>query len=219
MQRSGLHVTMALLAAACLARPLAARAQGGSAPGRLPALGGSAAEGTRGHAGGRTAPLPWVVSSPRRFPGRGRGSGCPAITAGMPCPGPGRSIGLFGFAPFFYPVFLTGEPYAEPAPAVQAPSGSKLIEVAPGAAGEVLEIQRVGAGALRLTRPGGGSAVRSVRLFLGDSARRVITERSLDDPPYSTVLPLSPRTAFVGTLVTYADGTTTSTWLPYQPSR
>lgn len=135
-------------------------------------------------------------------------------TAGMHRHG----IPLLGLAQFLYPVVYADDTEVAPAASAQ-PTGSKVIEVAPGPDGEIVEVQRMGTGSVRLTRPASGSAIAAVRLFLADSLQQVLVQQTLNDPPYSAVLELSPRTAYVGASVTYVSGATSTTVLPYMPSR
>ena len=129
-----------------------------------------------------------------------------------------HGIPLLGIAPFLYPLVYADDTAVAPAASAQS-TGSKVIEVAPGPDGEIVEVQRVGTDSVRLTRPASGSAIVAVRLFLADSLQQVLVQQTLRDPPYSTVLELSHRTSYVGASVTYVSGATSTTVLPYMPSR
>jgi hypothetical protein len=138
--------------------------------------------------------------------------------ASHPAGGHRHGVPLLGLAPFLYPIVYADDTGVAPAASAQ-PTGSKVIEVAPGPDGQIVEVQRIGPASIRLTRPSSGSAVAAVRLFLADSLQHVLAQQTLTEPPYSVVLELSPRTAYVGASVTYVSGATSTTVLPYMPSR
>jgi len=150
--------------------------------------------------------LPRVQSGTRRG----------ATPAQRPRPVHGRTAGVIAIVPEFYPV-VYGEDTTS-APAV-ARAGTKVIEVAPGPDGEIIEVQRLPGDTVRLTRPATGSTIAAVRLFLADSLQHVLAEQTFQDAPYSAVFSVSARTSFVGATVTYTTGATSTTMLPYVPSR
>ncbi|MGH7624037.1 MAG: hypothetical protein ACREOJ_01810 [Gemmatimonadaceae bacterium] len=153
------------------------------------------------------------------------GGGLPRVQSGTrrgvtpaqrPRPVHGRTAGVIAIVPDFYPVIYGEDTTSAPA---AARAGTKVIEVAPGPGGEIMEVQRLPGDTLRLTRPATGSTIATVRLFLADSLQHVLAEQTFQDAPYSAVFPVSPRTAFVGATVTYTSGASSTTLQPYVPTR
>lgn len=107
------------------------------------------------------------------------------------------------------------EPQREPAPAA-----SKLIVVGAGTAGggDALTVETVG-DSVRLSWLGAGRSAREVRLFVSDSAQRQLASRSASpSAPNATfeVATLSAPVAFAGVSVTFTDGVTSTTVVPYR---
>ncbi len=105
----------------------------------------------------------------------------------------------------------------EPEPARAA---SKLIVVGggTGGGGDALTIEAVG-DSVRLNWLGAGRATREVMLFVADSAQRKLATRSASPTaPTATfeVATLSAPVAYAGVTVTFADGVSTTTLVPYQ---
>jgi hypothetical protein len=97
---------------------------------------------------------------------------------------------------------------------------SKLIVVGggTGGGGDALTIEAVG-DSVRLNWLGAGRATREVMLFVADSAQRKLATRSASPTaPAATfeVATLSAPVAYAGVTVTFADGVTTTTLVPYQ---
>ncbi len=181
-----------------------------------------------------------IVSHGSRYPSRpysrwGVGAGCVAT-----CLHTGVRFGKFygsyplgypfGLAvpvPYYYGTTVFAEPVVEqyadiggyapqPEPARAA---SKLIVIGgTGGGGDALTIEAVG-DSVRLNWLGAGRATREVMLFVTDSAQRKLATRSASPAtPTATfeVATLSAPVAYAGVTVTFADGVTTTTLVPYQ---
>jgi hypothetical protein len=164
----------------------------------------------------------------------GVGAGC-----GVAC------IGLGGRSGAFYGSFMIGYPFAvpivvpyfagatyerytetvvdhydsepEPEPARGA---SKLIVIGggTGGGGDALTVETV-ADSVRLSWLGAGRAAREVTLFVADSTQRRLATRSASpSAPSATfeVATLSAPVAYAGVAVTFADGVTSITLVPYR---
>jgi hypothetical protein len=127
------------------------------------------------------------------------------------------------FVPFFYGttveryVETAPEAYYEPEPSRAA---SKLIVIGggTGGGGDALTIETVG-DSVRLQWLGAGRAAREVKLFVADSAQRPLATRSASpSAPTATfeVATLSAPVAYAGVTVTFADGVTSTTLVPYR---
>jgi hypothetical protein len=141
------------------------------------------------------------------------------------------SVGYPLFVPFYLPYFYgystTVERYAEPVvdePYVPAPeperAASKLIVIGGGSGGggDALTVETVG-DTVRLSWLGANRPAREVRLFVADSAQRQLATRSASpSSPTATfeVATLSAPVAFAGVTVTFMDGVTTTTMVPYR---
>ena len=163
--------------------------------------------------------------------GLGCGAGCFRIGIG------GRSSRFFGsFAigyPFVIPIYVpyfyseTVERYAEPAAEAYEPepgrAGAKLIVIGAGSGGggDALTIETV-ADSVRLQWLGAGRPAREVKLFVADSAQRPLATRSASpSSPTATfeVATLSAPVAYAGVTVTFMDGVTSTTLVPYRGNR
>jgi len=100
-----------------------------------------------------------------------------------------------------------------------ARAASKLIVIGgSGGGGDALTIETV-ADSVRLNWLGTGRAAREVTLFVADSTQRKLATRSASPAaPTATfeVATLSAPVAFAGVTVTFADGVSTTTLVPYQ---
>jgi hypothetical protein len=99
-------------------------------------------------------------------------------------------------------------------------SASKLIVIGggTGGGGDALTIETV-ADSVRLSWLGSGRAAREVTLFVADSTQRRLATRSASPAaPTATfeVATLSAPVAFAGVAVTYTDGVTSITLVPYR---
>ena len=105
---------------------------------------------------------------------------------------------------------------AAPSP---GPAASKLIVVGGGTgAGDAVTVETIG-DSVRLSWLAAGRAAREVRLFVADSAKRELAARTASpSAPVATfeVVTLSAPVAFAGVAVTFTDGVTTTTVVPYQ---
>ena len=136
--------------------------------------------------------------------------------------------------PFFVPVVVPyiydgtyvryGDASADayvPEPQPEAARGaSKLIVVGGGSAGggDALTVETVG-DSVRLSWLNAGRAAREVRLFVSDSAKRELAARSASpSSPTATfeIATLSAPVAFAGVSVTFTDGVTSTTMVPYR---
>ena len=147
-----------------------------------------------------------------------------------------RFLGSFGvgyplfvpvYLPYFYGYSTTVEQYVEPVveqPYVPTPEAerpaSKLIVVGggSGSGGDALTVETVG-DTVRLSWLGANRPAREVRLFVADSAQRQLASRSASPTaPTATfeVATLSAPVAFAGVTVTFTDGVTTTTMIPYR---
>jgi hypothetical protein len=141
------------------------------------------------------------------------------------------SVGYPLFVPFYLPYFYgystTVERYVEPVveqPYEPAPeperAASKLIVIGGGSGGggDALTVETVG-DTVRLSWLGANRPAREVRLFVADSAQRQLATRSASpSAPTATfeVATLSSPVAFAGVTVTFMDGVTTTTMVPYR---
>jgi hypothetical protein len=162
--------------------------------------------------------------------GAGCGFGC--IRGGARS---GRFFGSFlmGY-PFAVPYYYGPPVYSEPmvdrygetdvdayAPEAEpAHSASKLIVIGggTGGGGDALTVETI-ADSVRLTWLGAGRAAREVTLFVADSTqRRLATRNASPSAPTATfeVATLSSPVAYAGVSVTFTDGVTTTTLVPYQ---
>lgn len=157
------------------------------------------------------------------------GVGCVRISGGIRA---GRVLGTFMIGyPFYVPIVVpyiydaTYVRYGEPAE-VYAPSApmeqpaSKLIVVGGGTAGggDALTVETLG-DSVQLSWLGAGRAAREVRLFVSDSAQQQLASRRASAAaPTATfeIATLSAPVAFVGVSVTFTDGVTSTTVVPYR---
>ena len=168
----------------------------------------------------------------------GVGAGC-----GYGCYRPGAGIHKGGFYgsfllgyPFAVPLYLphyvvestqvqyeeaTVEAYdARPEPqSYYTRPAAKLIVVGGGTGGgDAVSVETVG-DSVRLRWLGAGRSAREVRLFVADSARRELASRTASpSAPVATfeIVTLSAPVAFTGVSVTFTDGVTMTTVIPYQ---
>ena len=128
------------------------------------------------------------------------------------------------YVPYFYS--STYQTYAEPVVEAYVPepetehAASKLIVIGggTGGGGDALTIETVG-DSVRLSWLGANRPAREVKLFVADSAQRPLATRSASPAsPTATfeVATLSAPVAFAGVTVTFADGVTTTTTVPYR---
>ena len=118
----------------------------------------------------------------------------------------------------YYSAEYPGDAYV-PAPEPERPA-SKLIVVGGGSAGggDALTVETLG-DSVRLRWLANGRPAREVKLFVADSARRELASRSASpSAPVATfeVVTLSAPVAFTGVTITFADGVTSTTMVPYQ---
>lgn len=182
--------------------------------------------------------------NPGRFPDRGTrywrpgysrwgiGAGCSfgCVRAGV------HSGGFFGsfligspFAiPFFVP-YVAGstferydetvvQPYAPEVESSRGPSKLIVIGAGTGGGGDALTIETI-ADSVRLNWLGAGRPAREIVLFVADSAQRRLATRSASpSAPTATfeVTTLSSPVAYAGVAVTYMDGVTSITLVPYR---
>ena len=165
--------------------------------------------------------------------GAGCGVGCFRIGVG------GRTSRFFGsfsigypfaipiYVPYFYSYSTTVERYAEPAAESYEPepgrAASKLIVIGAGSGGggDALTIETV-ADSVRLQWLGAGRPARDVKLFVADSAQQPLATRSASpSSPTATfeIATLSAPVAFAGVTVTFMDGVTSTTLVPYRGRR
>jgi hypothetical protein len=160
------------------------------------------------------------------------GFGCVRIGGG---PRAARVFSTFAIGyPFYVPILVPyiydatyvryGEAAAESyAPETQTEFGrpaSKLIVVGAGSAagGDALTVETVG-DSVRLSWLGAGRPAREVTLFVTDSAKRQLASRSASPSvPNATfeISTLSAPVAFAGVSVTFTDGVTSTTVVPYR---
>jgi hypothetical protein len=101
-----------------------------------------------------------------------------------------------------------------------ARSASKLIVIGAGTAGggDALTVETLG-DSVKLSWLGAGRPAREVRLFVSDSAQRELASRSASpSSPNATfeIATLSAPVAFAGVSVTFTDGVTSTTLVPYR---
>ena len=98
-------------------------------------------------------------------------------------------------------------------------AASKLIVVGTGSAGgDALTVETVG-DSVRLSWIASGRTAREVKLFVSDSGKRELASRSASpSAPNATfeVATLSAPVAFAGVSVTFTDGVTSTTMVPYR---
>lgn len=144
----------------------------------------------------------------------------------------GRVFGSFvvGY-PFYVPIVVpyiydaTYVRYGEPAadayvPAQTEQPASKLIVVGAGTGGgsDALTVETRG-DSVKLSWIGANRSAREVRLFVSDSAQRQLASRSASpSSPNATfeIATLSAPVAFAGVSVTFTDGVTSTTVVPYR---
>jgi hypothetical protein len=128
--------------------------------------------------------------------------------------------------PYFYSSAyeMYAQPVVEYVPESEPPrAASKLIVVGSGTGGggDALTIETVG-DSVRLNWLGANRPAREVKLFVADSTQRQLATRIASPAaPTATfeVATLSTPVAFAGVTVTFADGVTTTTMVPYRRSR
>jgi hypothetical protein len=186
---------------------------------------GSSYNAPRGDRGTRYGRQPYT----RWGAGAGCGYGCFNSGVGFHSKRPYGSY-FVGY-PFGVPVLL---PYYEssyvayseipadayavgPEEPIRAPS--KLIVVGGGTGGgDALTVETLG-DSVRLRWLGAGRPASDVKLFVADSAQRQLASRSASpSAPVATfeVVTLSAPVAFVGVSVTFVDGVTSTTLVPYR---
>lgn len=164
--------------------------------------------------------------------GAGCGAACFHIGVG------GRTSRFFGsfsigypfvipvYVPFFYGTTVeryvepAAESYYEPEP-TRAASKLIVIGAGTGGGGDALTIETV-ADSVRLQWLGAGRPAREVKLFVADSAQRPLATRSASpSAPTATfeVATLSAPVAYAGVTVTFMDGVTSTTLVPYRGNR
>lgn len=144
----------------------------------------------------------------------------------------GRLFGSFVIGyPFYVPIVVPyiydgtyvryGEPAESYAPTADAEQpASKLIVVGAGTAGggDALTVETRG-DSVRLSWLGSGRTAREVRLFVSDSAQQQLASRRASPAaPTATfeIATLSAPVAFAGVSVTFTDGVTSTTVVPYR---
>ena len=160
------------------------------------------------------------------------GFGCVRIGGGH------RSARVFSTFPIGYPFYVpilvpyiydaTYVQYGEAAADTYAPEpqtvfgrpASKLIVVGAGSAagGDALTVESVG-DSVRLSWLGAGRPAREVMLFVTDSAKRHLASRSASPSAANAtfeISTLSAPVAFAGVSVTFTDGVTSTTVVPYR---
>ena len=116
------------------------------------------------------------------------------------------------------------QPVVEYAPESEPPRAApKLIVIGggTGGGGDALTIETVG-DSVRLSWLGANRPAREVKLFVADSTQRQLATRiASPSAPTATfeVATLSTPVAFAGVTVTFADGVTTTTMVPYRGPR
>ena len=185
---------------------------------------------TTGYTPGSTTGYTPIGGYPHRVPVCG--SGCVRIGGGRRA---ARVFSTFSIGyPFYVPILVPyiydatyvryGEAAADAyAPEPQTEGGrpvSKLIVVGAGSAtgGDALTVETVG-DSVRLNWLGAGRLAREVMLFVTDSAKRHLASRSASpSAPNATfeISTLSAPVAFAGVSVTFADGVTSTTVVPYR---
>jgi hypothetical protein len=157
------------------------------------------------------------------------GIGCVRFAGGLRS---GRVFGSFVIGyPFYVPIVVPyiydatyvryGEPAADsyaPPPATDQPA-SKLIVIGAGTGGgDALTVETRG-DSVRLSWIGANRAAREVRLFVSDSAQQQLaSRRASPTAPTATfeIATLSAPVAFAGVSVTFTDGVTSTTVVPYR---
>ena len=188
--------------------------------------------GYSGYAGDRGTRY-WRPPSSHWGVGAGCVGGC--IRAGIHS---GRFFGSFAFGyPFAIPVYVpyfydatyygstyesdggtANEPYAPESERAYAPSKLIVIGGGTGGGGDALTVETI-ADSVRLTWLASGRAAREVMLFVADSTQRRLATRSTSPAaPAATfeVATLSAPVAYAGVAVTFADGVTSITLVPYR---
>jgi hypothetical protein len=127
------------------------------------------------------------------------------------------------YVPYFYST--TVERYVEPAPdsyyePEPSRASSKLIVIGAGTGGggDALTVETV-ADSVRLQWLGAGRPAREVKLFVADSTQRPLATRSASpSSPTATfeIATLSAPVAYAGVTVTFTDGVTSTTIIPYR---
>jgi hypothetical protein len=199
---------------------------------------GNTGYGTRSYGSTTTRDYPRSSSRYRRQPytrwgvGVGCAYGCFRLGTGFRT---GSFYGsLFVGYPFAVPIYVPYivetttyvqhdepryESYDEPPPELNDRAASKLIVVGGGSgAGDALTVESVG-DSVRLSWLAAGRTAREVKLFVTDSAKRELAARTASpSAPAATfeVVTLSAPVAFAGVSVTFTDGVTTTTVIPYQ---
>lgn len=194
---------------------------------------GTSMSGSFGHRFDPGSSHRWRPGYTRWGVGAGCSIGCFRIGVG------GRSARFFGsfvvgypFAvpvvvPYFYsstferyddqPIVESYVPEPEPGRAA-----SKLIVIGgSGSGGDALTVETIG-DSVRLNWLGAGRPAREVKLFVADSTQRQLATRSASAAaPTATfeVATLSAPVAFAGVTVTFTDGVTTTTMVPYRSSQ
>ncbi|HEX5437002.1 MAG TPA: hypothetical protein VFW98_07580 [Gemmatimonadaceae bacterium] len=170
-----------------------------------------------------TAPFGHHGFSNPRFPGHGFANlpRCQraAFVTGFCSFSHRRRPAVFFAVPFYVPYYI-------PYPVSDELQGTEpqgitphIIEVNPGpshGAAEQLDIEHPDEGIVRLTRPADGRTLEEVQFFVADSSHRALTTQTVREAPYTALFDVSPRVAYVGATVVYADGVRVTTELPYR---
>jgi hypothetical protein len=133
------------------------------------------------------------------------------------------------YVPYFYDATYSGsayesdggivnEPYAPEPERAYAPSKLIVIGGGTGGGGDALTVETI-ADSVRLSWLASGRAAREVTLFVADSTQRRLATRSTSPAaPTATfeIATLSAPVAYAGVAVTFADGVTTTTLVPYR---
>ena len=134
----------------------------------------------------------------------------------------GYPFGVPVFLPYFYePSYVVYSDAAADAYGPNEPirTPSKLIIVGAGTAGgDALTVETL-VDSVRLRWLGAGRPAREVTLFVADSSQRQLASRSASpSAPVATfeVVTLSAPVAFAGVSVTFVDGVTSTTLVPYR---
>jgi hypothetical protein len=135
--------------------------------------------------------------------------------------------------PYQVPVYVP-YPVAYPQPAYAAapaepakpynPANSRMLTIGGGAdgGGGAMRIECVDTATLRLTWLGSTRPVREARLFLADSLQQTLRAQPVDLTTPSALFKLTgltPRVAYTGLTVIYADGATQTTLVPFAASK
>ncbi|MBI3911950.1 MAG: hypothetical protein HY320_13595 [Armatimonadetes bacterium] len=89
----------------------------------------------------------------------------------------------------------------------------------PAARADDLRVERLRQGRVKVAWMGDDQDVESLELFVADRHKEILDSERIRERPYAATLTLPPADGYVGVMLNYPDGSTTSVYLPAESTR